>query len=447
MSKNKNPINLCATVLTVVLSTSVGLAETAVPEVSSVSLTQISHRNVRIDYELANAPAVITLDIQTNAAENVWVSIGGEHIQRVSGDCWKAVEAGNRSIRWDPSVDWPGHKVADGGARAVVKAWAVDNTPDYMVVDISTGAKQNSQKYYPAVEFLPGGLLKNPDYRTTSIVMRKIMAKDVEWTMGSAIWGDTEKTHKVKMAKNYYIGVFPITQKQWEIPELDDGNGNFGRGRFKNKECYAMRPMEKVSYFMIRKAAGNWDDANMNYPNGPADKSYLGMLRRRTGLDFDLPTEAQWEFAARAGHADGFWGNGSVANISSAAFSDPDPNFPGRCKLTGGYVDGVTDPGDNCTAEHGTAIVGTTTANDWGLYDMNGNVWEWTLGGFKADITGNYTGEAYPESDAAGKVGVRGGSWCDVPAMCRNSCRWDIDANDQEKDYIGLRVICTAGLE
>ena len=445
--KAKIRSGLCAVLFLAMAGTSIR-AEIAVPEITSVSMTQISKREVRIAYALANASAVITLDIQTNVANDVWISIGGEHIRQVTGDCWKVIEAGTHSILWDPSIDLPGQRVATGGARAVVKAWALDNTPDYMVVDISSGALQNSQKYYPAVEFLPGGLLGNPDYRTTSIVMRKIMAKNVEWTMGSANWDQIEKTHKVKMVNNYYIGVFPITQKQWEIPELDDDNGNWGRGRFKNSECYAMRPMEKVSYYMIRKAAGNWNDDSMNYPHAPADASYLGMLRRRTGLDFDLPTEAQWEFAARAGHADGFWGNGAVANISQANFFGADPNFPGRCKLTGGYVDGTTDPGDNCTAEHGTAVVGTTTPNDWGLYDMNGNVWEWTLGGYKADISGNDTGAAYSESNAdAGKICVRGGSWCDVPASCRSSNRWGLDPNAQDYDFTGFRVVCTAGLE
>lgn len=185
-----------------------------VPEVASVTMQQLSHRKVNIEYELTSAPAVITLDIQTNDAQNVWTSIGGAHIQRIKGDCWKKVDVGSHTIRWDLSADWPGHKVADGGVRAVVKAWALDNPPDYMVVDISSGTRPNTQKYYPSEDFLPGGLLANADYRTTSLVLRKIMAKDVEWTMGSTNWGNTEKTHKVTMDENYYIGVFPITQRQ-----------------------------------------------------------------------------------------------------------------------------------------------------------------------------------------------------------------------------------------
>ena len=125
------------------------------PTVSGVTMTQ-QHpgRLVTITYSLANAPAVVTLDVQTNCTENGetrWASIGGQAVCNAQGDVWKKVgTAGtvfNGTIKWRPDLSWEGHVIGVGGARAVVTAWALDNTPDYMVVDISAGAQPDTQKY------------------------------------------------------------------------------------------------------------------------------------------------------------------------------------------------------------------------------------------------------------------------------------------------------------
>ncbi len=159
-------------------------ASAVTPEVTSVSMTQaLDSRLVTINYSLQNGPAVITLDIQTNVTGNVWASIGGENIQNVTGDVWKKVTAANGVITWRPDISWPDHKIAAGGARAVVTAWATNNTPDYMVVDIS-GGTPGIQEFYPAAEFVPGGVT-NDAYKISMLLMRKIMADGVRWTMGS----------------------------------------------------------------------------------------------------------------------------------------------------------------------------------------------------------------------------------------------------------------------
>ena len=165
----------------------------ATPVVSNVTMAQgLANRQVTITYSVSE-DAVVTLDVQTNATPNAatgWVSIGGVAICNAKGDVWKKVEAGSRTITWRPDLSWTdengnGFNIANGCAKAIVTAYALDNTPDYMVVDLSSAAQPNTQKYYPAADFLPGGLLGNSDYRTTSLVMRKINAKDIEWTMGS----------------------------------------------------------------------------------------------------------------------------------------------------------------------------------------------------------------------------------------------------------------------
>ena len=96
----------------------------AVPEISGVTMTQANDRLVTITYKLADAPAVVTVDVQTNNANGGWASIGGEAVWNATGDVWKKVETGSHTITWRPDHSWPDHKIADGGARAVVTAWA-----------------------------------------------------------------------------------------------------------------------------------------------------------------------------------------------------------------------------------------------------------------------------------------------------------------------------------
>ena len=178
----------------------------AVPEISGVTMTQASDRLVTIAYTLADAPAVVTVDVQTNVTGDVWASIGGEAVWNATGDVWKKVETGSHTITWRPDHSWPDHKIADGGARAVVTAWALDNTPDYMAVDVSATGGAGTQTYYPAADFVPGGVT-NAEYKTSVLLMRKIMAKDVTWTMGSTTLetkrnATRETAHRVTLTNN-----------------------------------------------------------------------------------------------------------------------------------------------------------------------------------------------------------------------------------------------------
>ena len=425
----------------------------AVPEVSNATMTQAADRLVTITYNLADAPAVITLDIQTNNTQGTWTSIGGANIQNVTGDVWKKVETGNRTIQWRPDLSWPDHKVADGGARAVVTAWALDNTPDYMVVDISAAAQPNTQMYYPAVEFLPGGLFGNDDYRTTKLVMRKIMAKDVMWTMGSTTLEtntrkDREATHLVTLDSNYYIGVFEVTQSQWSLIQTDRPTPAY----YSNASYRSMRPVEQVSYNEIRNAA-NSTAANTAYdwPNDPNPGSFLGLLRTKTGIDFDLPSEAQWEFAARAGNGSTKWGDGSgITNTDT----DGNLNSLGRYQKNGGKP-GSSDPASSVNADNATAIVGSYRPNSWGLYDTAGNVWEWCLDWREDDIT-SFNGRvnidsANPSKTLSGATGStrigRGGAWNAGAGYCRPAYRDSDNPATQSLRVYGFRVLCTAGLQ
>lgn len=441
------------TILALSLGVALGGFADAVPVVTDASMVQPSGtREVTITYTLSEASAVVTLDIQTNATDGTWASIGGEKVQHVTGDVWKPVAVGTRTIKWQPDLSWPDHRIASGGARAVVTAWALDNTPDYMVVDISAAAQADTQKYYPSVEFLPGGLLGNDDYRTTSVVMRKIMAKDVTWTMGSTALetkrsSDREATHKVTLTNNYYIGVFPVTQAQYA-----QVTGSYP-SKFSSAADRAMRPLESENYNWLRSR----NDTSTYWPNAPHNESFLGVLRTRTGIDFDFPSEAQWEFAARAGNGDTKWGDGSgILN------EDADANLArlGRYRFNGGYVQNGTsysviaqDPWYLFGATNGTAIVGSYSPNAWGLYDMFGNVYEYCNDWYEKDISAHdgkmNVDPANPANTLSGTKGGnrvgRGGSHSDVAGWCRPSTR-----NEASQSWAGVgqgcRLYCTAGL-
>ena len=438
----------------------------AVPEVTSVTMTQANDRLVTVSYTIENAPAVITLDVQTNCVVDgvvKWVSIGGSAVCNAKGAVWRKIQAsdadsqGKYTITWRPDMSWPDHKVAEGGARAVVTAWSLDNTPDYMVVDISDTSSPNSQKYYPDASFLPGGILSNHDYRTTKIVMRKIMAKDVLWTMGSTTFetqrlSAREATHPVSLENNYYIGVFEVTQLQWGLIQT----GRVTPSYYKNQEYRAMRPVESVCYNEIRTGAANVTASNPTYdwPADPNPASFLGLLRKKTGLDFDLPSEAQWEFAARAGNGATKWGDGSgIQN------TDKDTNLDklGRYAQNGGKMlngGSLVAPSADCGAEYGTAIVGTYAPNDWGLYDMHGNVAEWCLDWLDQNIS-NFGGKVNidlnnPALTLSGATGewrmLRGGDSARVASNCRSAFRSNYASTN--RDYTtGFRLVCTAGLK
>ena len=451
---NTKSLHLAALTAAIVATT-----QAAVPRVSNTQMTQAANRLVTITYELADGPAVITLDIETNVTGTAeWVSIGGENIQQVTGDVWKKVETGSHTIQWRPDLSWPDHKIADGGARAAITAWALDNTPDYMVVDISAAAQPDTQTYYPAADFVPGGVT-NSIYKTTTLLMRKIMAKDVTWTMGSTTLetqnrqAAREATHQVTLTNNYYIGVYEVTQSQWsQVATNSTISANFTTERF-------MRPMEKVCYNEIRlkynsNAAATADEiANYSWPKKPNPSSFLGLLRSKTGLDFDLPSEAQWEFAARAGNGVGYWNDGSaILN------TNPDDNLKllGRYERNGGKVLSGTsyvDPAASCGVTNGTAIVGSYAPNAWGLYDMHGNVWEWCLDWYADDITAHggkvNIDPATPANTLSGASGanrvLRGGSCLGAAGDCRPAYR-SYNTPASRYSNFGFRVLCSAGL-
>ncbi|MEM9770878.1 MAG: formylglycine-generating enzyme family protein [Cyanobacteria bacterium P01_D01_bin.73] len=217
--------------------------------------------------------------------------------------------------------------------------------------------------------------------------------------------GDNERPQREITLEPFYMGRFPITQAQWRVVagyDREDRDLELDPSSFKGDDL----PVESVS----------WDDA----------VEFCKRLSRRTGKNYQLPSEAQWEYACRAGTTTPFWwGEGIVTDLANY-----DGNFTYNGCPKGVYREKTT-------------AVGTFPANLWGLHDTHGNVYEWC-----ADHYGsNYSqipsdGTPWTEGDSSGRR-LRGGSWISNPWDCRSAYRY---AYSREiRDYVaGFRVCCVA---
>ena len=256
--------------------------------------------------------------------------------------------------------------------------------------------------------------------RTTELWLRYIPAG--KFMMGSpegelGRWDD-ETRHEVTLTQPFYIGVFECTQKQWEL--IMGGTPSEYKG-----DC---RPVEMVSYNDIRgsKSVANWPEDGHTV----GDTSFMGILRAKTGLAFDLPTSAQWEYACRAGTTHALNSDVDLENI----YQDTAMNDIGR------YQHNQSDGKGGYTSAHTT--VGSYLPNNWGLYDMHGNVWEWCLDWWDGSTPYDATAAEDPVGDETGSTRVyRGGSWCSGAFNCRSAIRDSGGPSSRYNDY-GFRVLC-----
>jgi len=419
------------------------------PSVSGVTMTQANDRKVTIEYTLADGPAVITLDVQTNATPNAaaddpgWTSIGGEAVWNAAGDVWKKVEGDTtHTITWRPDQSWPGHKITGNGARAVVTAWATNNTPQYMVVDLDVA---NSCRFYPGKDYLPkssfaqegAAITNNANFKTRQLLMRKIEAAGITWPMGADPSVETlrcstrEAAHNVQLADNYYIGVFEVTQSQWTMVTNTQAITTTSKSK-----PYAFTILGSVlpAHFV------QWQQIRAAHPtNAPASGTFLSAIRARTGIAFDLPAESQWEFAARAGHYSGYWGDGSpMLAPHNTDDSATDSNL-GRIAWY---------KRNSSTTLH---EVGLKAPNGFDLYDTSGNVEEWCLdqGPEDADIS-SYGGAVYAPAAYQLSTGYtyvkKGGGYSTRVQLCRPGSGQFKQIVNGGETAVGFRLACPVGI-
>ena len=412
------------------------------PEVSGVSLTQPGGaKDVIITYTLANGPAIVTIDITTNN-----VSIGAGHCRTLSGAVGKVVENGAHTVKWNAAADWPGN--TNDQVRAVVTAWSTNCPPDYMVVNLTAN---KDVRWYTCEDALPGGVT-NMAYRQSLLVLRKIRAAGIPWTMGISMengrYGEAsgltrpEVAHPVTLDHDYYMGIFEFTQGQWATLVADSRPAFF-----KNNNHWIRRPIENISYIHLMESRSNAANANYTYPAKslvPAPYSYLELFRYKTGVAFMLPSEAEWEYAARAANPEGTWGDGSLIGSNNNTDGNLD-NLARYARHDGKVPPDWADPTTTDAPDNGgTGYVGSYKANDWGLYDMHGNVWEMCLDWRIDDLTPNTTGDAAYVTTGTERV-FRGGSWGNYARDCRASVRRSAVPSDRGWQK-GFRVVVPTSL-
>jgi formylglycine-generating enzyme required for sulfatase activity len=222
---------------------------------------------------------------------------------------------------------------------------------------------------------------------------------------------DERPQHEVTFAGKFALACFPVTFAQWAVAQADNG---IDRAPSDHGWGAADRPVIDVS----------WEDA----------QKYVQWLSRKSGKRYRLPTEAEWEYAARAG--------GRMAFCWGPSISSKDANFDAR------YAYGRAKPGEY---RKRTVAVDAFGPNTFGLYQMHGNVWEWCEDHWAGDHVGapcDGTARVEPER-AGGMLGllragvnlrvVRGGSWKALPKDLRSARRSSFP-QDYRANVIGFRV-------
>ena len=195
-------------------------------------------------------------------------------------------------------------------------------------------------------------------------------------------WKDEKPAHQVTLTNDYYMGKYEVTQALWQAVMGNNPSD------FKGDNL----PVESVS----------WDDC----------QEFISKLNRITGKTFRLPTEAEWEYAARGGNKSRGYQYSGSNNLSDVAWYS-----------------------DNSGKK--THAVGTKQPNELGIYDMTGNVWEWCQ-----DWYGKYSSSSQinPTGANGGSCRVcRGGGWFISARSCRSSCRYYYSPDSRIR-FLGLRL-------
>ena len=350
--------------LSFAVSSMVAFADPNAPQVTACTVTQDTATHlVKATYTL-DEPAVVTFDVKTNG-----ISIGGANLTHAYGDVHRVVEAGEHTLYWQADKAWHGYRLASDFS---VVAWATNAPPDYMVVDLVV--KKGDRTYYTAPEQLPDGGVTNRKYKTDYLVMRRIPAKDVVFPMGYNAEAQYQYClyHRVKLTNDFYMAVYELTLGQMKNAIGEPPNNlvtyyNYGSfpAEYKAYSSNLANPLPETPYYKFRGYTGSLWGAGFNHDIADTG-SYLYKLRNALNIPtLDLPTDAEWEFACRAGTSanryDGTW----IYSASSDAIAWTANNSSSFALW--GY------------AYYLPHEVGLLQPNAFGLYDMLGNVSEMCL--------------------------------------------------------------------
>ena len=266
-------------------------------------------------------------------------------------------------------------------ATAIIVNWPTDEPkPIKRSQNVAKKSNEHTQKVKSANFEKPHSYVEY----TNGLNMKMVNVKGGTFLMGSETGGYHERpVHSVTLG-SYYIAETEVTQAQWRVV-MGTNPSNFKGDN---------RPVECVS----------WDDA----------MEFCKKLSELTGKNYSLPTEAQWEYAARGGNK--------------------------RRGYTYSGSNNIDDVAKYCLAG-GTNIVKSKKPNELGLYDMSGNVYEWCLDKY-SDSYYSSSPPTNPTGPSSGNHRVlRGGSWNELAIYCRVAYRNNSDSSNSNC-YCGFRVVC-----
>ena len=390
----------------------------------TIDVTKVQQRYpwnglVDIDYTITRDQGESELDSAKHSVEitvvNCAETLAVTNVAHVFRQGTLPVSDGAHRVTWDANAEGVNFNSQDVKVFAEIVRYA----EKYMVINVSEG---HTASVYP-VTYLhgaPEGGFNTEEYKGDKVVLRLIPPGS--FVMGSPTTepghaAANEVQHAVAITKPFYIGIFEVTQKQYM--NVMNANPSLYKGDY--------RPVERVSYNSIRGTA-NTGTHQYDWPHNQdvdMQNSFMGVLRSKckewdgsayakdvVGL-FDLPTEAQWEYACRAG--------------TTTPFNNGEPCVPAgdletQLKKLGRYRNDKSDNKGGFADAH--TVVGSYAPNAWGLYDMHGNVYEWCLDWYQEDVQNLGNPSVDPVgADVGPNRARRGGSLYDNAQNCRSALR------------------------
>ncbi len=223
--------------------------------------------------------------------------------------------------------------------------------------------------------------------------------------MGGNRYDDEKPIHKVTIQHKFLMSKYPITQAQYEA--IMGNNPSY----FSKAETASL--LKGIPPAPLAK--GGWGDNPVEQVSYDMAQAFCQKLSAKTGKEYKLPTEAQWEYACRAGSTTEYYFGDDVNELEEYAWY-----------------------GENSNSQ--THQVGKKKPNKWGLYDMVGNVWEWCEDNWEDNYNNHPTDGSAVKNNSDTFV-LRGGSWNDIDNYCRSANRYGGKRAGNSYNY-GFRIIC-----